>query len=254
MKPLKLESRRPACGWPPPLPIHPIEAPFTRGLRRAAAGRADLLAFSRQLSDLEERVKAIPRLDDLRSVYSLYADYTEGEMLQIFCGNRTTFRIKMRDDVCALVAEEGPALVYALGPDGTIAIMLRPARSDLAEMREKVLFLGIGRFGFLQLADRLNGDLRALAAIGHVSSIDGTPALTEILHVWWLRTFHPHTTGEGFQPAIFSLKAGAVGRFMSKTIATAALNALFKPIAVILVVWWILTYRNDLASLVQGLH
>lgn len=250
MDPLKISIRKPPWGRTPQLPLYPAEDPFVKGYRRAAAGRTEFAVFASRVKDLEARVNAIPRLSCLRPEYSLYAEYVEDQTFQIRFGNRRTFRFDATQDGSALLVETGPRLVYSLGADGTVAIMLYGARSNAIRAREDIIYLAIGRFGYTTLLDRLDRDLKTLAAYGHATSIDGTPTFGEWARVLWLRKLHPHTTEEGFQEA--RLGAGAVGRFMGKTILTASLNALLRPIFLILVIWWLATYQADLAELLPG--
>ncbi len=132
--------------------------------------------------------------------------------------------------------------------------MLFPAQSALGSAVEEVIFLGVGSYGGGELASRLKGDIRSLAAYGHATSIDGSPTIGETLRVWWLRTFHPkRADGKFAQSPIGIHKAGMVAGFVTKTLFTASITAVLRPVALLLVIWWVLKHTPELMALLpQG--
>lgn len=231
------------------LPRLPDDHPFAAGLRRAAAGRAELAFFAYIIREPGPAIRRIPRLKVLQDEFGLYPEFTEGEAVRFVFGSRRTFRFLQNERGRIHVRERGPQLVYSVGPDGTIAIMLFPPHSELVSTVEEVIFLGIGRYGGGALAARLTKDLKSLAAYTHVTSVDGSPTLSETLRVWWLRSFHPHTIKGEFKKGVVGLHAGSVGLFTLKTVFTAAFTAFFRPIGVIVVLWWVVTQLPSLVDL-----
>ncbi|MBB4364232.1 hypothetical protein GGD65_005290 [Bradyrhizobium sp. CIR18] len=88
--------------------------------------------------------------------------------------------------------EKGPSLVYSMsGIDGSVATVLYPATSSLGQVNEDHIFLCVGRYGGIDLLNRLRSDLEDLVAYAFVSSLELEPSLRDKLRFWWLRKTRP---------------------------------------------------------------
>jgi hypothetical protein len=147
------------------------------------------------------------------------------ETLQIeFGGPRPTGR---KNEKGGIVSELGPSLVYSLGPTGAVAAIMYPAKSDFCRPREASILLRMRTCSWYPLYKKVPGDLRALAAYGHVTSLDGDPTLFERALIWWLRRICPNVTEDApIDPRIGFGVTWATFKLLIKY----SIDAVFKPL------------------------
>jgi hypothetical protein len=223
---------------------------FEKGYRRFKDGVAQFKLFkANALPQIERVVARLPRFGPLEEGYGGHSveDFAQ-DALQVRYGERLMGRETV-DGKTAI--ETGPTLLYSLGPSGDVAVSLYPAKSAVARPFEDHIYLRIGRLKADQLHKRLKRDLADLVAYGHVTSLDGTPTSRERLRVWWLRRTHPMQIGAKFAKASSVQQVGGAIEFTSRTMATALLGALLKPIGILVVVALLIRYgMPQLASII----
>jgi hypothetical protein len=224
--------------------------PFAKSYKELGVARIEFDYFKALARPQIERICAsTTRFKPLADVYGFYTDDQDADRLQLWFGNRSMFRTNLDGSVAV---EGGLTLLYTLGPTGAVAIVLYPASSSLAKTFEDHMYLGVGRYTGYQLYQRLPGDLRALVAYGHVTSLDGDPTWRERLQVWWMRLAQPmQVKGEFAKPAgRQGLIAGVV--FFARMAGGAVLAALLRPwgmgIAVLILLYFGWTYVAGLIT------
>lgn len=207
-------------------------------------------------SQTDDAILAIARnvrgFTALENLYNFYVSREVKDTLQLSFGHRSMFRTTVDQKKTAV--EEGPSLVYSLGPTGQFSTILYPVKSDLGRPHEDHLFLQIGATSATKLIEGMRKDLRIMVAYAHVSSIDMTAPFGERARIWLLRLLcHRGQNGKFRKAPIWSALLGFAG-FGARTFATASLLSLLKPLGVvlllILLVWagW-----DSLATLVRQL-
>jgi hypothetical protein len=99
-----------------------------------------------------EETRTRPRLSVLRE---LNVEVTSQSSLQLWVGKRPTGR---RTVSGAVNVEDGPYLVYSLGPMGHVATLLFPASSDLCRPHEEHIVLRLRRMTCFELRSSLRKD------------------------------------------------------------------------------------------------
>lgn len=221
-----------------------IGEPFSPWRFRAAQIEFDY--FRRHARGYIDRaLEGNARFIQLRDSFSFYVVDSDADRLQIFFGQRSMFR-KSADGKLAI--ESGLTLLYTLGGDGSVAVILYPVASGIAKPIEDHLFLAIQRLTGHQLLARLKQDLAQLIAYGHVTSIDAAPTLGERLNIWWLRFAQPKQIEGKFTPAELPGLASKLGG----AFGTSLLAALMRPLVLIGVIAALLYLgRDELADWLQ---
>lgn len=141
-------------------------------------------------------------------------------------------------------SEDGATIVYSLGPSGMISTMLFPAKSDLAQTMEEVIFLRIKRMGGAPLIDCIEKDVRRLVAYERVSSLDANANFRERIWIWWLRsTCRTQTNGE-HQTAKSSEWASKFLKSSSFVFWSSLLKILATPVIILLLLAILITFNQ----------
>jgi hypothetical protein len=216
---------------------NPLLAPWQR-----RKDRAHELRLLRGLTDwtIMETCRSVHGFKSLEAIYSFYISREHPDTLELAFGNRPMFRLKV--DQKSLAVENGPTLLYSMGPDGTISTILYPVKSDLASVNEDHLFLGIGATSGCKLIEGMRNDVRDLVAYAHVSSIDMDATWGERLRIGALRIMRPRAQKGTFEQApIWSAFMG-ITNFATRAAASTGLLAIFKPVglgAALLLIGWL---------------
>jgi hypothetical protein len=215
--------------------------PFAKSHNRLAIAKIEFDFFKSLATPatIQKHCNAIARFEPLATAYSFYIDDKDSDRLQLWFAKRSMFR---KDDRGAVVVEDGPALVYSLGPTGHVAIALYPAKSGLARVTEDHLYLDIGSFSGFQLSERLPRDIADLVAYGHVTSLDGNPTLLEKLRIGWLRWTRPTQLDGKYASAAVRRTMYRLVEFLTRMVGAAIFSALFRPwgivIALLIATWF----------------
>ena len=137
---------------------------------------------------------------------------------------------RMTTDRKKTAVENGPTLVYSSGPDGSIATILYPVKSDLAQVHEDHLFLGVRATSGIKLLEGMRNDVRDLVAYAHVSSIDMDATWGEWIRIGALRIMHPRGQKGSFERAPIWAVMMWLTNFATRTAASAGILAILKPI------------------------
>lgn len=204
------------------------ENPFWLPAHRRAVGRVEFDAFVETARDeLKRCTKDFERFKILEGAYGLTTSFSDKDRFQVNFGKRKS---DIRDLNGNMVIEKGATLLYSFGIRGEVATMLYGASSDMAKMREKLIYLRIGHFSAHQLRSKMHRDIRDLVAYAYCSSVDTEATIGERARVWFIRTFRPSdvdekfTTAEGYDRVFSTVRAGMWA--VLKPLATAALIAL----------------------------
>jgi hypothetical protein len=150
--------------------------PYGAGVQAYQKAERDFDYFATNaLASIPEAVKRISRAASIEQANSFLVQRTSPTSLQAWFGKRPTGRPII--GAAGQDVENGAHLVYSLGPTGIAAAILYPASSAGSTAREKYLILGFWRPD--DLAEQIEGHLRALVAYQYVTSIDGQPARSE---------------------------------------------------------------------------
>lgn len=188
----------------------------------------------------------------LERLYDFYISREVKDTLQLSFGHRSMFRATA--DQKKTAAEDGPSLVYSLGPTGQFSTILYPVKSDLGRPYEDHLFLQIGASSATKLIEGMPNDLRLMVAYAHVTSIDMSATWSERARIWLLRLLcHRGQDGKFRKAPIWSAMLGFAG-FGARTFATASILSLLKPLGLVLLLIVLAWFGWDsLASLVREL-
>lgn len=219
------------------MPVHP----FAKSYNQLAIAKIEFDFFKSRATPamIQKHCGANARFEPLAAAYSFYVDDKDSDRLQLWFANRSMFR---KDNRGATAVEDGPALLYSLGPTGHVAIALYPAKSGLARVTEDHLYLDTGSFGGLQLSERLPRDIADLVAYGHVTSLDGDPTLLERLRVGWLRWTRSTQLGGQHTSAAVRRAMYRIVEFLMRVVGAAIFGSLFRPwgivIALLIATWF----------------
>ncbi len=181
----------------------------------------------------------LPNYADLEAYTSFVVFDREEGAVQVGFGHRPMGNRSSKDPVSS---ETGATLVYSLGPTGHVATILYPAKSDVARVREELIFLRVKRIGALPLYECLAKDLGRLIAYERVTSLDTSPALADRLIVGWLRFWNRMQIGsETKGPRAFE-RAGQLASFSSARFTGALLGAVLKPVGVLVVAYLLIRF------------
>ena len=177
--------------------------------------------------------RSVHGFEDLERIYGFWIDRGNPDTLQLSFGRRSMFRPTV--DRRRTASETGPTLVYSFG-DRAIVTVLYPAKSDLARVHEDHLFLQIGATSGGILLEGMRRDVRVLVAYAQVTSIDLTASWRARLRIWILRLLCARTEDGKFRkPPLWGKVTGLVG-FGSRTLATASLTSLLKPLGLAILI------------------
>ena len=158
--------------------------PYQAGVQGYRQAENDFDYFATNaLASIPEILNQLPRAGALDKANGFLVQQATPTTLQAWFGKRPTGRPRI--EARGTDVEVGAHLVYSLGSTGDVAAILYPARSERATAQEEHLILGFWKPD--DLADRLEGHLKALVAYQYVTSIDGQPTRGERIKVGWLR-------------------------------------------------------------------
>jgi hypothetical protein len=146
--------------------------------------------------------------------------------------------------------ERGASLVYSRSEFGNIAIIISPCESDMAEMEETHIFIGLGRFTGHQLSARLERDLRHLLRYHYVSSIGLVPTRGQRLWPKYMRWCCPTGTENGFKISKRQEHLQSATSFVGSTVGTIVLQPLLTALIVTLMLYFGL--GDYVASILPG--
>jgi hypothetical protein len=221
--------------------------PFSKSLSRFHTSCGQFSEFKTEVrAAIRGFADKIGRFPPLNQAYSFYVDEPDRERLQIWFGNRSIGR---KDCNGRILSEQGPCLVYSLGPTGAVAAIMYPAKSDVCRPHEDCILLRLGTYSWYQLYKKVPWDLKALVAYGHVTSLDGDPTMSERARIWWLRRICP----TGIEGAQVDPKIGfGVIRGSLKFILKSSFDAILKPF--VLAVFVLALIRFGYPQLANFLH
>lgn len=212
----------------------PTRNPFHAAWQRQRDLRYEI-DFLRRQSDtyILGMARSVPGFLELERVYGFWVDRWNPDTLQLSFGNRSMFRPTV--DRRRTASETGPTLVYSFGGSAIVTI-LYPAKSDLARTHEDNILLQIGATSGGKLLDDMPRDIEILVAYARVTSIDLTPTISDRMNIWVLRQLCARTEDSEFRKApIWGAALGLIG-FGARTLATASLMSLLKPLGLAILI------------------
>lgn len=216
---------------------NPLAGPWQR---RQSGMREMALLRMRSDEEILKLCRSVPGFKFLESLYGFHVFREHPATLQLSFGCRSMFR--PTTNLKKTAAEDGPSLCYSLGPDGTIATIVYPVKSDLARVHEDHLFLGLRAVSGVKLLEGMRDDVRDLVAYAHVSSIDMDATWGERLRIGALRIMRPRGQQGEFERAPVREAMMGVTNFATRAAASAGMLAILKPIglavALLLLVWF----------------
>ena len=213
-----------------------LSNPFFSGWRRRKDAEHDFRWFKERAErDIKTIIAKVPHFAELDAYTSFDVMPREADAVQAGFGNRPMGRRTLEGKTAS---ESGAHIVYSLGPTGDVATILYPAKSDLASVREEVIFLRIGRIGGILLYNSLARDLGYLVAYERVTSLDTSPSVRERMMVVWLRFWNRmQVDGKTTAPEANNLIKISTARFIG-----ALLGAILKPLGVLIVAYLLLRF------------
>lgn len=213
-----------------------LHNPFTSRWRRRKDAEHDFRWFKERAErEIRAIIEKVPHFAALDAYTGFDVMPREDDAVQAGFGNRPMGRQTTEGRTAS---ESGAHIVYSLGPTGDVATMLYPAKSDLASVREEVIFLRIGRIGGIPLYNRLARDLRYLVAYERVTSLDASPSVRERMMIGWLRFWNRmQVDGKTTIPEANNLIKISTTRFIG-----ALLGAIIKPLGVLIVAYLLLRF------------
>jgi len=210
--------------------------PFSKSYSRLSAARIEFRYFKDLVTpEALSIARQIPRFPALEDIYSFYIDTCRPDALQLWFGNRSMFRTDASGKVAA---EKGGTLLYTLGPEGRVAVILYPATSDLSKPYEDHIYLRIGFYSGYQLHTMFRRNIKDLVSYCHVTSLDGDPTFLEKTRICWLRWTHPFQLKGEFKRAKIFQFAGKASEFTFRSM----LIALLKPLAIIIAIIFLIYF------------
>lgn len=206
----------------------PSRNPLHAASQRRADLRHEIDLLRNQTDDaILTTARSVPGFEELERIYSFWIDRANPDTLQLSFGNRSMFRLTV--DRKRTASETGPTLVYSFG-DAHIVTILYPAKSDLARVHEDHLFLQIGATSGSKLLEGMRRDLRVLVDYAHVTSFDMTASRGARLRIGMLRLLCARSQESKFRKPPLWGKVLAVLGFGARTMATASLTSVLKPL------------------------
>jgi hypothetical protein len=215
-------------------PDDPKRNPLYAGWQRRQDMRHEIDLLRNQTDDEILRIaRSVPGFDGLERIYSFHVDRWNPDTLQLSFGHRSMFRPTV--DRKRTASETGPTLVYSFGEAGIVTV-LYPANSDLARVHEDHLYLQIGAKSGSILLEGMRRDIRVLVAYAQVTSIDLAASWRARLRICALRLLCARQQDGKFRkPPLWGKLTGLVG-FGSRTLATASLTSLLKPLGLAILI------------------
>lgn len=203
-----------------------LENPFARKWRRYKDAEHDMRHFKAAAPAKIRRIlPTLARFRELEAYTGFHLFNDHAQTLQASFGHRLMFRKTLDGE---LASENGASLVYSQGPTGDIAAILYPAQSDLARVRENLIFLRLGQRSASRLFDGLARDLADFIAYELVTSLDGSPTVAQRLRVHWLRLSRRSQRDSGFDQPQTHRPVSDVASALSGKAAGGTLTGIFK--------------------------
>jgi len=213
-----------------------LHNPFISGWRRRKDAEHDFRWFKERAErEIRTIIEKVPHFAPLDAYTGFDVMPCEADAVQAGFCNRSMRRKTVQGQNAS---ESGAHIVYSLGPTGDVATILYPAKSDVASVREKMIFLRISRIGGIPLYDRLPHDLRYLVAYERVTSLDTSPSIRERMMVSWLRFWYRmQVDGKTITPQANNLIKISTMRFIA-----ALMGAALKPVGILIVGYLLLRF------------
>ncbi|MEG3087719.1 hypothetical protein [Sphingomonas sp. PB4P5] len=209
---------------------NPLHAAWQR--RHDLRHEIDLLRNQTDVAILA-MARSVPGFEELERIYGFGIDRWNPDTLQLSFGHRSMFRPTV--DRKRTASETGPTLVYSFGDAGIVTV-LYPAKSDLAQVHEDHLFLQIGATSGSILLEGMRRDVQVLVAYAEVTSIDLAALWRARLRIWILQLLCARSQNGKFRkPPLWGKLVGLVG-FGSRTLATASLLSVLKPLGLAILI------------------